>query len=61
MAKDKAAGAEPAKGDVRPNMRDIDVLQDQAKRTMTIGDWVIAELLVVIARELRLLRLGVRS
>ena len=63
MAKDKSAGAEPVSDDVRAKMcADIDSFQREADRAFSgARDMYIVWALCIVARELRLMRLGVRS
>lgn len=63
MAKDRTAGAEPVSDDVRAKLcADINAFQREADRAYSGRlDFYIVMALCMVARELRLLRLGVKS
>lgn len=63
MAKDRTAGAEPASDDVRAKLcADITAFQREADKAFGgARDFYIVMAICMLIREVRLLRLGVRS
>ena len=63
MAKDKSAGAEPVSDDVRAKLcADINAFQREADKAFGgARDFYIVMAICMVVRELRLMRLGVKS